>query len=127
MNENTEGLKQDTYSRLCLRTGRPDYARNYVKKPAKVCKNLWTDENKKNLYQNNVKREVWRRRETQLSVKYGEGSVMHEPVCLPVSPLVLSETGVSQGKECEIPQVSHLISGQQSSFSFTEDKSGGRK
>lgn len=96
-------------------------------KPAKVCKNLWTDENKMNSYRNNVNRKVWRRRETQLSVKYGEGSVTHEPVCLPVSPLVLSETGVSQGKECEIPQVSHLISGQQSSFSFTEDKSGGRK
>ncbi|KAG2462898.1 TCB1 transposase, partial [Polypterus senegalus] len=66
------------------RKARLDFAKEHLKKPAQFWKNiLWTDETKINLYQNDGKKKVWRRRGTALypkhttsSVKHGGGSVM---------------------------------------------------
>ena len=66
------------------RKARLDFAKKHLKKPAQFWKNiLWTDETKINLYQNDGKRKVWRRRQeahdpkhTTSSVKHCGGSVM---------------------------------------------------
>jgi len=66
------------------RKARLDFAKKkHLKKPAQFWKNiLWTDETKINLYQNDGKKKVWRRRgtahdpkHTTLSVKHSRGSV----------------------------------------------------
>ncbi|KAG2467810.1 TCB1 transposase, partial [Polypterus senegalus] len=66
------------------RMARLDFAKEHLKKPAQFWKNiLWTDETKINLYQNDGKKKVWRRRgtahypkHTTSSVKHSGGSVM---------------------------------------------------
>ncbi|KAG2456719.1 TCB1 transposase, partial [Polypterus senegalus] len=66
------------------RKARLDFAKEDLKKPAQFWKNiLWKDETKINLYQNDGKKKVWRRRgtahypkHTTSSVKHSEGSVM---------------------------------------------------
>ncbi|KAG2464485.1 TCB1 transposase, partial [Polypterus senegalus] len=66
------------------RKARLDFAKEHLEKPAQFWKNiLWTDETKINLYQNDGKKKVWRRRgtvhypkHTTSSVKHGEGRVM---------------------------------------------------
>ncbi|KAG2457144.1 TCB1 transposase, partial [Polypterus senegalus] len=66
------------------RKARLDFAKEHLNKPAQFWKNiLWTDETKINLYQNDGKKKVRRRRgtahypkHTTSSVKYGGGSVM---------------------------------------------------
>uniref|UniRef100_A0A8C4S635 Transposase Tc1-like domain-containing protein n=1 Tax=Erpetoichthys calabaricus TaxID=27687 RepID=A0A8C4S635_ERPCA len=66
------------------RKARLDFAKEHLKKPAQFWKNiLWTDETKINLYQNDGKKKVWRRRgtahypkHTTSSVKHSGGSVM---------------------------------------------------
>uniref|UniRef100_A0A8C4SI25 Transposase n=1 Tax=Erpetoichthys calabaricus TaxID=27687 RepID=A0A8C4SI25_ERPCA len=66
------------------RKARLDFAKEHLKKPAQFWKNiLWIDETKINLYQNDGKKKVWRRRgtahypkHTTSSVKHGGGSVM---------------------------------------------------
>ena len=63
---------------------RLEFAKQHLKKPLQFWNNiLWTDETKINLYQNDGKRRVWRRKgtahdpkHTTSSVKHGGGSVM---------------------------------------------------
>ena len=66
------------------RKTRLEFAKQHLKKPLQFWNNiLWTDEAKINLYQNDGKRRVWRRKgtahdpkHTPSSVKHGGGSVM---------------------------------------------------
>ena len=66
------------------RKTRLEFAKQHLKKPLQFRNNmLWTDETKINLYQNDGKRRVWRRKgtahdpkHTTSSVKQGGGSVM---------------------------------------------------
>uniref|UniRef100_A0A3B5Q0B9 Transposase n=2 Tax=Xiphophorus maculatus TaxID=8083 RepID=A0A3B5Q0B9_XIPMA len=66
------------------RQARVKFAEKHLKKPAQFWKSiLWTDETKINLYQNDGKKKVWRRKgtahdpkHTTSSVKHGGGNVM---------------------------------------------------
>ena len=69
---------------LKTRKTRLEFAKQHLKKPLQFWNNiLWTDETNINLYQNDGKRRVWRRKgtahvpkHTTSSVKHGGGSVM---------------------------------------------------
>ncbi|KAG2467586.1 TCB1 transposase, partial [Polypterus senegalus] len=61
------------------RKARLDIAKEHLKKPAQFWKNiLWTDETKINLYQNDCKKKVWRRRGTPHYPKHTTSSVKHD-------------------------------------------------
>ncbi|KAG2468420.1 TCB1 transposase, partial [Polypterus senegalus] len=60
------------------RKARLDFAKEHLKKPAQFWKNiLWTDETKINLYQNDGKKKVWRRRGTAPYPKHTTSSLIH--------------------------------------------------
>ncbi|KAG2460737.1 TCB1 transposase, partial [Polypterus senegalus] len=63
------------------RKARLDFAKEHLKKPAQLWKNiLWTDETKINLYQNDGKKKVWRRCGTAHYPKHTTSSVKHSGV-----------------------------------------------